>query len=318
MKRAVYWIGVFFSSLAVVLGVLIAWYWRPDLPLSELRTKYANAASRFVTIDGMPVHYRDEGKRVDTLPPLVLVHGTGASLHTWEGWVDALEDNYRIIRFDLPAYGLTGPNRTGDYSLEYYAGFTLELLDSLGVDTCILGGNSLGGAVAWRTALVAPGRVAGLLLVDAAGYPSAPRRRPLAFRLADWPLLRSLLRYVTPRSVIERSVRNVYADESRVSEQLIDRYYDLARRPGNRQAFLDRMEGRKRKSDAYQRIPSIEAPALILWGAQDALIPVAAAKRFQQDLPNNRLVVLDGLGHVPMEEAPERTVEVVESFLRNW
>lgn len=318
MKRAARWIGVLFLFLLLALGVIIALNWRPDLPLSELRAEYANTASRFVTIDGMPVHYRDEGKQVDTLPPLVLIHGTGASLHTWEGWVEALRDDYRILRFDLPAYGLTGPNRTGDYSLDYYADFTLELLDSLGVDTCILGGNSLGGAVAWRTALAAPGRVAGLILVDAAGYPVASRSRPLAFRVAAWPLVRQLFRYVTPRSVIERSVRNVYADQSRVNEALIDRYYDLARRPGNRQAFLDRMEGGGRSSDAYQRIPSIEAPTLILWGAQDELIPVAAAARFQRDLPNDTLVVLEGLGHVPMEEAPERTVEVVKSFLRNW
>jgi len=318
MKQAGRWIAAIFLFLLLALVTFLALNWRPDLPLAELRAKYANEASRFVTIDGMPVHYRDEGKQGDTLPPLVLIHGTGASLHTWEGWVQALKDDYRVIRFDLPAYGLTGPNPTGDYSLDYYAAFTLQLLHRLGVDSCILGGNSLGGAVAWRTALEAPDRVAGLILVDAAGYPAASQSRPLAFRLASWPVIRLLFRYVTPRSVIEQSVRNVYADDRRLSEELIDRYDDLARRPGNRQAFLDRMGGGGNSSESYQRIASIEEPTLVLWGAQDALIPVEAAERFHRDLPNDTLVILDGLGHVPMEEAPKRTVEVVEGVLRNW
>jgi len=318
MKRIARWISALLGLLILAVLILIAFNWKSDIPLSGLKAKYANQHSRFLNIDGMPVHYRDEGNRQDTLPPIVLIHGTGASLHTWDGWVEALQDQHRIIRLDLPAYGLTGPNDSGDYSLDFYAGFLLKFLDSLDVDQVIIGGNSLGGGVAWMTALRAPERVSGLILVDASGYPVTSQSRPLAFRVATWPLVSQLFRYVTPRSVIEQSVRNVYADKSLVSEALIDRYHDLARRPGNRQAFLDRVKGESSRSEAWRKITSLEQPALILWGAQDELIPVSAARRFHQDLPNDTLVILDGLGHVPMEEGPLRTVAAVKDFLEKW
>lgn len=318
MKKIARWIAALSGLLLLAVLTLIAFNWKSDIPLSELKAKYANQHSRFLTIAGMPVHYRDEGNRQDTLPPIVLIHGTGASLHTWDGWVEALQDQHRIIRLDLPAYGLTGPNASGNYSLDYYAGFMLQFLDSLRVEQFIIGGNSLGGGVAWMTALRAPERTTGLILVDASGYPVTSQSRPLAFRVATWPLVSQLFRYVTPRSVIEKSVRNVYADQSRINEALIDRYHDLARRPGNRQAFLDRMKINHAQSEAWRKIPSLQQPTLILWGAEDKLIPLSAAQRFHQDLPNDTLVILDDLGHVPMEEDSQRTVAAVKEFLENW
>lgn len=309
---------IFLGSAALILlliAVFITANWKRDLKLEELKPKYANAQSRFLEIDGMPVHYRDEGNAQDTLP-LVLLHGTGASLHTWEGWVEALRGERRIIRLDLPAYGLTGPHPEGRYEMVDYARFLLKFLDSLHLQRFILGGNSLGGRIAWSTALQVPGRIAALILVDASGYPVASDSRPLAFRIAGWPGARLIFRYVTPRNVVEGSVRNVYANQDLVTAELIDRYYDLALREGNRKAFIDRMSGGKEWSDNYEEIGSIKAPTLILWGREDKLIPVAAAEQFHADLPNDTLVILDGIGHVPMEEDAERTVAVVRDFLK--
>ena len=298
--------------LLIVLG-FCALNWQNDLPLNELKQKYANSESEFVEIDGMPVHYRDEGNTSDSIP-LVLIHGTGASLHTWEEWVKALKENHRIITFDLPAYGLTGPNPTGDYSQNYYVGFVDKLLTRLSVNKCILGGNSLGGGITWAYSLEHPERVQKMILVDAGGYPMTSKSVPIAFQLARIPILNSIFQYVTPRSVIEKSIRNVYVHDERITDKLINRYYDLALREGNRKAFIDRMKI-SIVSDKYLTIKTLILPTLIIWGQQDGLIPITVGEQFHHDLPNDTMIVFKDLGHTPMEEDPSNTVKAVKYFL---
>ena len=288
--------------------------WRNDLPVRELKQKYTNSESEFVEIDGMQVHYRDEGNALDSFP-LVLIHGTGASLHTWGGWVKSLKANHRIITFDLPAYGLTGPNPSGDYSQDYYVSFVNKLLTKLSVKKCVLGGNSLGGSITWAYALAHPERVEKMILVDAGGYPMTSKSVPIAFQLARIPVLSNLFKYVTPRSVIEKSIHNVYVNDEKITDELIDRYYDLALREGNRKAFIDRMQISV-TSDKYLKIKTLKMPTLIIWGEQDELIPIMVGEKFYQDLPNDTMVVFKDLGHTPMEENPENTVKVVVDFLR--
>jgi pimeloyl-ACP methyl ester carboxylesterase len=304
----------FLLILLVVIGFCV-FNWRSDLSVGELKQKYANSESEFVEIDGMQVHYRDEGNALDSIP-LVLIHGTGASLHTWEGWVKSLKANHRIITFDLPAYGLTGPNPAGDYSQDYYVNFVEKLLTKLSIKKCILGGNSLGGGITWAYALEHPERVSKMILVDAGGYPMVSTSVPIAFQLAKIPVLSSLFQYVTPRSIIEKSVYNVYVNDEKVTDELINRYYDLALREGNRKAFIDRMKI-SIKSEKYLEIKTLQIPTLIIWGKQDGLIPLTVGERFHQDLPNDTLIVFKDLGHTPMEEDPENTVKVAIDFLKS-
>lgn len=299
--------------LMIVVG-FCALNWRNDLPLSELKQKYTNSESKFVEMDGMQVHYRDEGNSVDSIP-LVLIHGTGASLHTWEGWVKALKVNHRIITFDLPAFGLTGPNSQDDYSQDYYVSFVDKLLTKLSVRKCALGGNSLGGSITWAYALAHPERVQKMILVDAGGYPMISKSVPIAFQLARIPVFSNLFKYVTPRSVIEKSIHNVYVHDERITSELIDRYYDLALREGNRKAFIDRMKI-SITSDKYLKIKTLTMPTLIIWGKQDELIPLTVAEQFHQNLPNDTIIIFKDLGHTPMEEDPENTVKVVIDFLK--
>ena len=305
---------VLLPLLVVVVG-FCALNWRSDLPLSELKQKYTNSESEFVKIDGMQVHYRDEGSSLDSVP-IVLIHGTGSSLHTWEGWVKALKENHRIITFDLPAYGLTGPNPTGDYSQDYYVSFVDKLLTRLSIKKCVLGGNSLGGGITWAYSLAHPERVQKMILVDAGGYSMTSKSVPIAFQLARMPVLSSLFQYVTPRSVIENSIRNVYVQDDLITDGLVNRYYDLALREGNRKAFIDRMKI-SIVSDKYLKIKTLTIPTLIIWGKQDGLIPIAVGEQFHQDLANDTMVVFKNLGHTPMEEDPESTVKVVINFLKN-
>lgn len=317
MKRILRWTILFI--LGIVAALVIANY-RADIPVKTLKNKYANAASRFVDVDGMSVHYRDEGPQADSVP-LVLLHGTGASLLTWDVWVNDLtkdstsnHPSHRVIRLDLPAYGLTGPNRDNNYSGDYYTQFLHDFLAKLGVPQCDLGGNSLGGGIAWKYALAYPDQVRSLILIDAGGYPLESKSVPIAFRLARVPILKDLLVNITPRSLIEKSIRNVYADDSRVTDALVDQYMDMALREGNRKAFISRMATPLADS-TYLKISTLRQRTLIIWGAKDYLIPVDNAYRFHRDLANDTLVVLPNAGHVPMEEMPAESVRMARAFL---
>jgi pimeloyl-ACP methyl ester carboxylesterase len=305
-----------FLTFLLLCTSFCAVYWQNDIPLAELKDTYAPAPSKFIQVNDVLVHYRDEGNRADSTP-IVLIHGTAASLHTWEAWVKELKQTHRVISMDLPAYGLTGPNKTGDYSQEYYAQFMHHFLEKLDVKKCILGGNSLGGAIAWRYALNYPTEVSKLILIDAAGYPMESKSVPMAFQLAGVPVLNNIFQFVTPRFIVQKSIENVYADKTKVEPDLVDRYFNLALRAGNRQAFIERMSTFKTllNDSTYLQIKNIKTPTLILWGDKDLLIPLTVAENFHADLPNDTLVVLKNLGHTPMEENPKQSLQVLINFL---
>jgi pimeloyl-ACP methyl ester carboxylesterase len=302
------------AFVVLLLAGLCALYWENDIPLENLVTKYANIESQFIEIDGMSVHYREEGNQTDTIP-VILIHGTGSSLHTWEGWVQELKPQRRVIRLDLPAYGLTGPNSNGDYSPEFYVEFMNHFLTKLGVKQCVMGGNSLGGAITWAYALKYPEKVTKMILVDAGGYPMESKSVPMAFQMAKIPVIKDLIKYITPRSVIEKSVQNVYVNKAKVTPDLVDRYFELSLREGNRDAFVKRIN-QGIINDKYLKISSLRMPTLILWGDGDLLIPIDNAEKFHHDLPNDTLVVFKNLGHTPMEEDAHTTVAIVKDFLK--
>jgi pimeloyl-ACP methyl ester carboxylesterase len=307
------WIVRLFAVVLLLVAAAVALSYEADRPVDSLVARWAPAPSRFVELQGMRAHLRDEGPRDDPLP-IVLLHGTGASLHTWDGWAAALRGERRVIRVDLPGFGLTGPSPSRDYRRDSDAHFVLALMDRLQVQRFVIGGNSLGGEVAWRTAAVAPQRVDRLILVDAAGYAFESASVPLGFRIARTPVLNKVMEWTLPRGFVTTSVRNVYGDPSRVTPALVDRYFELTLREGNRRALVDRLQQHERGADA-QRIATLKQPTLILWGGRDALIPPASAKRFEADIAGSTLVMFDELGHVPQEEDPERTVAPVKAFL---
>jgi pimeloyl-ACP methyl ester carboxylesterase len=301
------------AAMAVLIAAFVVINWAPDRPVAQLAARWAPPPSTFIEVAGMNVHLRDEGPRDDP-SPIILLHGTAASLHTWEGWAQALKTKRRVIRFDLPGFGLTGPSPDGNYTSENYVRFIAAMLDKLGVQHCVLAGNSFGGYVAWTSALAQPDRVDRLILVDAGGYALAPSSPPLGFRIAQLPVLNRLFESTLPRGLVEASVRAVYGDPSKVTPELVDRYYEIALSEGNRRALAQRF-AQARPGELAARIPELKLPTLILWGGRDQLIPPEAAARFHRDISGSKLVMFDDLGHVPHEEDPGRTVAAVKAFL---
>jgi pimeloyl-ACP methyl ester carboxylesterase len=301
--------ALFFAAVGVVMT------WAPDVPVDELRARWARPPSRFIEVSGMQMHVRDEGPHDDPAP-IVLLHGTSASLHTWDGWAQALREKRRVIRFDLPGFGLTGPHPENDYSIATYVRFVKAVMDQLGVQRFVIGGNSLGGQIAWATAAALPDRVTSLILVNATGYPPESFTRqtvPVGFRIAATPGLRLLAQYTLPRGIVERSIRDVYGDPAKVTPELVDLYSAMTLRQGNRKALGRHLE-QGYAADITQ-LKAIKVPTLILWGGLDRVIPPEVGQRFARDVPGAKLVVFDTLGHLPQEEDPARTVAEVRRFL---
>jgi pimeloyl-ACP methyl ester carboxylesterase len=305
MRKFLIWTAV----VLLALGAALATGVRRDLPAAELEARYAPPPSRFLEVDGMRVHYRDEGQG----PPLLLLHGSNAALFTWEGWTRELSGRFRVISLDLPGHGLTGPDPKGRYSASDMARFLEAFRARLGLERFHLAGNSMGGSVAWHYALLFPERVERLVLVDPGGHPR-DEPSPLVFRLMRMPVVGELLSQVTPRMVVEKNLRAVYADPSKVTEAQVERYHALLLREGNRKASRERM--RLDGDDLWKRLKELRQPTLILWGEKDTWILPKYAHRFAELIPQSRLVLYPDLGHVPMEEDPVRTAADVSRFLQ--
>jgi pimeloyl-ACP methyl ester carboxylesterase len=222
-----------------------------------------------------------------------------------------------VIRVDLPGFGLTGPFPDGDYRMPQYSAFVTALLDRLEIQQVVLAGNSLGGQIAWETALAAPQRVAKLILVDSAGFPLQSTSVPIGFRIARIPAFAGVVGKILPRQMIESSLRNVYGNPDLVTPELVDRYYQLTLRPGNREALVQRFSQRDDPQLNPQRISRVETPTLIIWGGRDRLIPPVNAGLFHAAIRGSQLEMFASLGHVPQEEDPSATVAVVEKFLQD-
>ena len=303
-------VGWLLGSILVLLIVLGIVFYQKDQSPEEVYKKYALASSQQIAIGGVQLHYSDEGNRLDSTP-LLLIHGTSSSLRTWDGVTAQLKNQYRIIRFDLPGFGLTGPNPNHDYSTRYYNEVIDSLLRALQISRVIIVGNSLGGAIATKYAIYQPAKVRGLVLVDAAGLPPAKKTTgAIGFKLAQMPVINQLLTKITPRVLVKKSLEDAYGDTGKVTDSLTAQYFDMLTREGNRKALVDRMRQGWQVTDG-NFLTKVEAPTLIVWGSKDRLIPVENAALFQQKIKNSQVHIWDNLGHVPMEEDPVAFSDIV-------
>ena len=308
---------VFFIFLILVL---IALFYRRDVAREKLETSYFTEQSQYVNVADANLHVRIRGNGM----PVLLLHGSFASLHTWDAWETELSKNFKTISLDLPGHGLSGPSINEIYTTDYYASLVFSLADSLQLDSFIIGGNSMGGNVAWKIALQAPHRVKKLILVNASGFWSAPakedtiinnkiQKRPLIFRILGNDKLAQLLTKITPRFLFKMNLQQVYGDPQKIEEEEIDRYYELMLREGNRKATLQRLK--QTSKNLQDSIKYIHVPTLIIWGEKDAWIPVSHAHKFHKAIENSELVIYPDAGHVPMEEIPDTSIIPVVNFL---
>ena len=312
MKKIIQYIGFGIVTILVAVGGGILVLAEKDKKLETLLPIYANKESKFLPVLGMQVHYRVEGPASDTLP-IVLIHGTSASLHTWDSLTLLLKDKKKIIRFDLPAFGLNGPNKENTYNAEVYNIFVDSVLEKLQVTSCIVAGNSLGGSIAWHYALYNKKRVQQLILLDASGYPKKNEKGSIGFKIASMPVINNLLLWVTPKFLVKKSLEGVFVDKTKINEESIDRYHDLLLREGNRKAALSIFKAGFKPNP--EPIKTIQIPTLIIWGDQDQLINVSNAYLFNKDIKGSKLVVFKNVGHAPMEETPTKVAAAICTFL---
>lgn len=306
-------LGVLLILAAAAAGAF--WYFStPDIPRAALEAKYATPPSKFVTLEnGTRAHYRERGDA--NAPTLLLLHGSNASLLTWEPWSKRLEDTFHVVSVDLPGHGLTGAVPGDDYSEEGMARFVRMFADKLGLKSFALAGNSMGGGVAARFAEENPARVARLVLVDAGGLPfKSGEGTPLAFRLARVPVLNQVLLHITPRSLVSEGLGKAIVHKEVITDAMIDSYWDFARMEGTRRATMLRFQGQR---DTYVRdhTTTLKMPVLILWGEEDGLIPVAVAQDWRKAVPGSKLIVYPKTGHIPMEEVADKSAADVRAFL---
>lgn len=302
--------------LLVLLGAAFFIFRTPDTDRTEMIAKYGNEASRFVDDGhGAKIHYRDEGNKDG--PALLLIHGSNSLLQTWEPLVASLGDKYRLISLDLYGHGLTGPNPTGAYDADTNIAAAVRVLDTVGVDKAYWVGNSMGGWLTWRAGLSVPERTSALVLIDASGAQVEQKIQPyLGARLARSSIGQILLPEITPRFLVKSSLQENFAQPERLTEDLVDRYWELLRFPGNRQAAVDRGKT-PREPEKWAEIGTLNMPVLLLWGEQDKVIPLSHARAFEAAIPGSKLITYADAGHLPMEETPEQVARDIDVWIQS-
>lgn len=295
--------------LALALLGLGLWLYAPDKSRTELEPLYLARPGDMIEVGGTRLHLRDTGPR--EAPAVILLHGFGASLHTWEPWAEVLDDDLRVIRLDLPGSGLSPPDPAGDYTDAHVTRLLLATMDQLGVQRAAFVGNSVGGRLAWTMASGHPDRVDRLVLISPDGFASPGFEYG---KVPDVPFIMGLMRYTLPRGMLKANIVVGYADPIALTGPTVTRYRDLMLAPGARQAMLDRMEQTVLR-DPAPMLQRIQAPVLLVWGEKDAMIPVANAQDYQRHLRDARQIIFPDLGHLPQEEAPARSLPPVRDFL---
>ena len=297
------------AALSLAGGVAAGYLtWRAQQTLAGAASEYLTENDRLMTIAGANVRVRIEGPA--DAQPIILLHGFIYSLESFDAWAADLQRDHRVIRFDLLGHGLSGPDPQKRYSPQERAAFIGDLMDALDIDRAVIGGNSLGGLAAWRFAAAAPDRVSALILVSPGAYPNRG--------VADTPLSPPAPFAIFLRNPTEAGValalQGVYADQAAISPEGVRRTAVLMRQPGNGDAFVESIEEFS-LPDPEPLLETISAPTLILWGAEDKVIPIEQGSRMAAAIPDATLISYPGIGHVAHEEASAQSIADVRAFL---
>lgn len=307
------WAHVSLSRLlrGVVLVLAGFWLysnWHADIPVTRLIQQYGFSDSKYMDLDGMTVHYRISGQG----ETIVLLHDAYSSLHTWAAWTDSLSGKYRVISVDLPGFGITGPNPQGSYSAFMYTDFFDHFVQELQLRSFHLAGCGLGAQIAWFYANEHPEQLRKLILLDAPGFEE--KSTPWIQYVARTPVINRVFWKITPKSYIRLMLEDVYADDRKVTDSIVQRHFDFMLRPGNRKAFTDRAQVSENRPPASM-VENISVPTLILWGAEDTRISPEYAYEFHRKIRRALLKIYQNTGHWPQEENAAQSAEDVRAFL---
>ena len=294
---------------AAILTLALLGLWTPDLERAELAGRYGAPSAQSVVVDGLTIYYKDSGPK--NAPALLFLHGFGSSLQTWDDWSAKLDPQYRVIRLDLPGFGLTGAHPAQDYSEATDVAILTHFVDKLGLNQFSVIGHSMGGKMAWSLAASQPERVKALVLMAPDGFPEA---QDIGSKPYEVPAIMGLIQYFLPKYFVRKSIEPAFADPHMLNEALVNRYYDMLRAPGVRGAILDR-SNQTIYTDPVPRLKKIKAPTLLLWGEQDQMIPSSNAQSYAGVLLNSSTIVVPKLGHLLQEEQPDTGLAALKQFL---
>ena len=279
----------------------------------------ADPDSKFIDIDGVTVHYKEAGEGDTTL---LLLHGFASSTYSWREVMEPLAQNYRVVAFDRPAFGLTErpmpgdfPNDVNPYSADAQADLTVGLMDALGIEQAVLVGNSAGGTIATHTALRHPERVQALALVDAAIY-SGGGSPSWARPLLSTPQLRRFGPLLA-RAIRDRGYQfgqSAWHDPSRFSDEIWANYSKPLQTENWDRALWELTQA-SRPLGLDQRLDELGVPVLVITGDDDRIVPTEQSIRLAGEIPGAELAVISNCGHVPQEECPAAFLAAVEDFL---
>jgi pimeloyl-ACP methyl ester carboxylesterase len=291
------------------LAVALYGLWTPDLERAELEKRYFSSSPQIIDADGLKVYYKETGPQ--GAPALLLLHGFGSSLQAWDDWSVKLAQKYRVIRLDLPGFGLTGASPANDYSEEKDLAILTHFADKLGLEKFSVIGHSMGGKMAWSLAASQPERVQALVLMAPDGFPET---KDIGTKPYEVPAIMGLIKYVLPKYLVRKSIEPAFAEADALNSALVNRYYDMLRAPGVRGAILER-SNQTIYTDPVPRLKAIKAPTLLIWGEQDQMIPSTNAQSYANVLSNSTTVIVPKLGHLLQEEQPEKGLAAVIQFL---
>ncbi len=299
----------FILGVTAVTAYVAYTRFRPrPIPVESLRTD-----GKFITVEGLRIHYRMAGAG----PPLILIHGIGASLFAWRLVFDQFAENHTVYALDLKGHGLSDKPNSGDYSPFGMADLVARFMDALDVESAKIIGLSMGGAVGTALAIRHPLRVQQLVLISAAGYPLNYHVMPLIVRFASTSLGSAFVAFVLrQRKSIEWYLRSCFYDPDGIcTPEMIDGYFLPLLTPGLG-GVVPQLARDFGQTSLAHRLKEVAAPTLIIWGQYDAVIPMHWGYRFQQDIANAQLVVFPKCGHCPHEEYPQQFLEVVNGFFQ--
>lgn len=307
-RRSRWLIGLLGATALAGLALAYLLWAHRDIPAAVLESRYARPNSKFIDVDGVRMHYIDEGSG----PVIVLLHANFSNLLDWDPWAAALADRYRVVRFDMSSHGLTGPDPTGDYSLARTLALMEGFVDALQLDDVTLAGTSLGGTVAIHYATTHPERVARLILLSPGSLEGKERRAR-----GGVPRVGYVLKYILPRALPRFMLSSGFGDPATLPESVIDRWYDMWLREGQREAQLDRLSQYK-AGDIESRVRALRLPVLLLWGELNTTAKFSQAAIFRQllaDTPSLTFIPYPGLGHMALQEGGARLARDVRAWL---